>query len=226
MSLIIYGDIHGCYDEFISLRKKINPQKQDIEICVGDVITKGESSIKVLRYLQKHNIKSVLGNHEDKILRYLQHQKSDKKNPMILDEDEQELVNNLNQSDIEFLKSMPLFMQFNRITILHGGVLNHFDLNNLTKRGKQQVLRLRYMDKDGNFLAYGKENEYSKFWSETYNGDQGFIVYGHQWFSEVKKDKYSVGIDTGCVYGNKLSAIKFTDTKNIKYKIYSISCNS
>jgi len=226
MSLIVYGDIHGCYDEFILLREKINPQEKDIEICVGDVITKGHKSIKVLKYLQKHNIKSVLGNHEDKILRYLQHQKSDKKNPIILDEDEQNIVSNLNDSDIQFLKNMPLFMQFNEVTILHGGVLNHFDLKDLTKREKQQVLRLRYIDKDGNFLAYEKEDEQSNFWSETYNGNQGFIVYGHQWFSEVKKDKYSVGIDTGCVYDNKLSAIKFTDTKNLEYKIYSISCNS
>lgn len=30
--LIIYGDIHGCYDEFISLRTQINPQKDDIEV--------------------------------------------------------------------------------------------------------------------------------------------------------------------------------------------------
>lgn len=77
--LIIYGDIHGCYDEFISLRKKINPQKDDIEVCVGDIITRGKDSIKTLRYIQKHNIKSVLGNHEDKIIRYLEHQKIIKK---------------------------------------------------------------------------------------------------------------------------------------------------
>ena len=37
---IIYGDIHGCYDGFISLRNQINPQKNDIEVCVGDIITK------------------------------------------------------------------------------------------------------------------------------------------------------------------------------------------
>jgi len=78
-NLIIYGDLHGCYNEFLFLRKKINPNENDIEVCVGDIITKGKESIKVLRYLQKHNIRSVLGNHEDKILRYLQHSLSLKK---------------------------------------------------------------------------------------------------------------------------------------------------
>ena len=73
--LIIYGDIHGCYDELISLRKKINPQDNDIEVCVGDIITKGKDSIKTLDFIIENNIKSVLGNHEDKIIRYLNHKK-------------------------------------------------------------------------------------------------------------------------------------------------------
>ena len=50
--LIIYGDIHGCYNEFISLRNKINPHQNDIEVCVGDIITKGAHSIETLRYIQ------------------------------------------------------------------------------------------------------------------------------------------------------------------------------
>jgi len=50
--LIIYGDIHGCIHEFQKLREQINPQKNDIEVCVGDIITKGFHSIETLRYIQ------------------------------------------------------------------------------------------------------------------------------------------------------------------------------
>ena len=39
--LIVYGDIHGCFDELIQLRNSLNIQNGDIETCVGDVITKG-----------------------------------------------------------------------------------------------------------------------------------------------------------------------------------------
>ncbi|CAC9650091.1 metallophosphoesterase [bacterium endosymbiont of Bathymodiolus sp. 5 South] len=113
--LIIYGDIHGCYDEFVRLRQKINPEKRDIEVCVGDIITRGKGSIKTLRYLQSNNIKPVLGNHEDKLIRYLDHQKKDKNNPIILDKDEKDIIENLNSDDIEFLQNMPLFMQFGKI---------------------------------------------------------------------------------------------------------------
>ena len=221
-NLIIYGDIHGCYDEFISLRKKINPDKSDIEVCVGDIITKGKNSVKLLRYIQEHNIKSVLGNHEDKLLRYLEHENSNKKNPISLDEDEKNIIESLDKQDIGFLKNLPLFLKYENITILHGGVQNHHSLNNLTKKEKSKILRMRYIDIEDNFITYGKENEDSIFWADTYDGNQGFIVYGHQWFDEVKQSKFALGIDTGCVYGNKLSAVIFDDYNIKNFKIISV----
>jgi predicted phosphodiesterase len=220
--LIIYGDIHGCYDELISLRNKINPQENDIEVCVGDIITKGKDSIKTLDYIIEHNIQSVLGNHEDKILRYLHHQQSNKKNPITLDKDEQNIVQNLLPKHIEYLQSMPLLLHFENIVVLHGGVQNHMTLENITKRDKDKILRLRYLDQDGHFVTFGKEDENSVFWADVYDGNLGFIVYGHQWFQEAKINEYSVGIDTGCVYGNKLSAVVFTDSHN--FSIENVSC--
>ena len=221
--IIIYGDIHGCYDEFISLRKKINLQVNDIEVCVGDIITKGKDSIKTLDFIIEHNIKSVLGNHEDKIIRYLNHQNSNKRNPIQLDEDEQNIVDNLTSKHIEYLKQLPLYLQFENITILHGGLQNHMILNELSKRDKQKILRMRYLDQDENFLALGKEDENSIFWADIYNGNNGFVVYGHNWSKEVKESKYAIGIDTGCVYGNKLTAIFFNNYNKCKeYIVYNI----
>lgn len=223
--LIIYGDIHGCYDEFISLRNQINPQKDDIEVCVGDIITKGKDSIKTLDFIIENNIKSVLGNHEDKIIRYLNHQKSNKKNPIILDEDEQNIVDNFSQKHIDFLQNLPLFLKFENITIVHGGVQNHISLDDLLKRDKQKIVRMRYLDEDANYLALGKEDENSVFWADIYNGNQGFIVYGHQWFQKAKINKFAIGIDTGCVYGNKLSAVIFKDFMSDNYLIESLDYN-
>jgi predicted phosphodiesterase len=223
--LIVYGDIHGCYKEFLHLRSLIGIQKNDIEICVGDVITRGKYSIKTLRYIQKNNIRSVAGNHENKIIRYLKHEKSGIKNPIKLDQDERQIISELSVSDVNFMNSMPLFIKFGRITVLHAGVQNHFNLDSLSKEEKSKVLRLRYISKNHNFIPFGEEDGDSVFWSEVYNGRQGFIVYGHQVFEKVKMDKHSLGIDTGCVYGNKLSAVVFSDTDNVEnYSIYSVDC--
>ncbi len=217
--LIIYGDIHGCYDEFISLRNKINPQKEDIEVCVGDIITKGKDSIKILDFIIENNIKSVLGNHEDKIIRYLNHQKTNEKNPIILDNDEQNIIDNLTEKHIQFLENLPLFLRFENITIVHGGLQNHMNLDNLSKKDKQKILRLRYLDENYEYLTYGKENEKSIFWADIYDGSHGFVVYGHQCSEKIRKNKFAVGIDTGCVYGNKLTAVIF-EQKNISTNIF------
>ncbi len=223
--LIIYGDIHGCYDDLVKLRQKINPVKNDTEICVGDVITRGKNSIKTLRYLQSNNIKSVLGNHEDKIIRYLEHQKSAKKNPIILDSDEQNIILNLSNFDIKYLQNMPLFMQFGKITILHGGLQNHQKLDKVSKKTKAKILRLRFLDQDRNFVTFGKENDKSVFWADAYDGNQGFVVYGHQNFNEVKVNQHALGVDTGCVYGGELSAAIFKDSNNKKFSIESVNAN-
>ncbi len=216
--LIIYGDIHGCYDEFIVLRNKMNITCNDIEICVGDIITRGKYSVKTLDFIMTNNIKSVLGNHEDKFVRYFVHEKSGKKNPIILDEDELEILKNLNDKHLEFLQNLPLYLKFKNITILHGGLTNFIKLDDLSKKDRQKILRMRYLDENHNFLTYKKEDKTSLFWSDVYDGNQGFIIHGHQWFENPKITKNAIGIDTGCVYGNKLSAIVF---ENNSYRIIS-----
>lgn len=220
--LIIYGDIHGCYDEFISLRNKINISKEDIEICVGDVITKGYNSIKVLDFLIENGIKSVLGNHEDKLLRYLYHEKQNYNNPIKLNRDEKNIISNLNNKHLSYLQKIPLYLKIGNITIVHGGLQNDIDLNNISSKDKQKILRVRYLDKNQNFISYGKEDKNSVFWSDVYTGKEGFVIFGHQNFKEVKISSNAIGIDTGCVYGNKLSAIVFSNKNNISdYIIYN-----
>jgi len=205
--LIVYGDIHGCLNELITLRSKIGIKPNDIEVCVGDIITKGYNSIGVLDYLIQNDIKSVLGNHEDKLLRYLEHSKKKKKNPIKLDDDEKKIIKNLTDKHLNYLKSLPVYMKFSDITILHGGVQNHTVLSRLTKKSIQKVLRLRYVDENGDFVTKGDENHKCSFWADVYDGNQGFIIHGHRWMKTVHIHPNAIGIDTGCVYGNKLTAI-------------------
>jgi bis(5'-nucleosyl)-tetraphosphatase (symmetrical) len=60
----VIGDIQGCYEEFKNLLKIIDPKKENKIFCVGDLVNRGPESEKVLEYVMKHKIKSVLGNHD------------------------------------------------------------------------------------------------------------------------------------------------------------------
>jgi hypothetical protein len=224
--LIVYGDIHGCFDEFVELRNSLNLLRDDEEVCVGDIITKGKDSIKTLRYIQQNNIYSVLGNHEDKLLRYIEHSQNSENNPIILDEDESTIINDLNSDDIHFLKNLPLFIRHESLTIVHGGLLNNLQLSNISKKDKGKLLRLRYIDQKGNFIPYGEEDENSQFWADLYDGNEGFVVYGHQTFKEANISPNSMGIDTGCVYGNKLTAVIFNNFNHKDYSIHTIPAKS
>ena len=216
---IVYGDIHGCLDSLITLRNKITPSSSDYEISVGDFITRGPKSIETLRYLKDNGISSVKGNHEDKIARYIEHSSKKYPNPIILNKDEKNIVDSMTSEDIDFLMSLPSFKKLNKVTVLHAGLMNKINLDDLSKDEVKKIMRFRYISPEGKFIPYGEENENSIFWADLYDGNQGFIVYGHQNFDDVRVNENSLGIDTGCIYGNKLTAAIFEDTNKLDYNI-------
>jgi bis(5'-nucleosyl)-tetraphosphatase (symmetrical) len=222
--VIVYGDIHGCLDEFKALRSKIKPNKDDIEISVGDFLNKGPYSIKTLRYIEKKDILSVMGNNEAKIIKlYHKHKNQDKKTLEKLRKNERETITNLKKSDLTYLESLPYFIKIANLTIVHGGIKKGVVLDNeMSDYDKKQLTLLRFYNKDYESIPYGDKDNRFVFWSEVYKGEEGFVVFGHHPFDEVKVQEYAVGIDTGCIYGGKLTAIIFeydgktVDTKNYK----------
>lgn len=206
MRLIVYGDIHGCLDELVALRKKIKITKNDIEVTVGDFINKGPKALETLKYIRKNSIMSVLGNHEDLIRRYYE-----TRNKKLLNNQQYKTANDMSYQDIQYLKSLPIYRKIGKVTILHGGVSKQVSLKNLDTTNYHQVITMRYIDKDGNYVRSDKATKDYQFWSEDYDGYDGFIIYGHTPMNKPKIQKHSIGIDTGCVYGKKLTAILITD---------------
>lgn len=65
MSIYVCSDIHGAYDKFIKLLKKINFNNEDTMYILGDVIDRGKDSIPLLQdIMSRDNIILLLGNHE------------------------------------------------------------------------------------------------------------------------------------------------------------------
>jgi len=97
----------------------------------------------------------------------------------------------------------------------------------LTKEQKKELTMLRYYDKNLKSLSWKEKDKLYKYWAELYDGREGFVVYGHNPFKKPRIDKYAVGIDTGCVYGGKLTAIIFKKKKKVfdtkHYELVSVS---
>jgi hypothetical protein len=214
MKYVIYGDIHGCLEEWEELRKEI--PKDSFEISVGDILDKGPYPVEALRYAKKNKIFTIMGNHEYKHIRKYWGRK------VHLDENQKQVYPKLKKEDFEFIESMPFFLKLNHLTIVHAGITNRIYLNNPPLNIMTLLLFLREVDENDKFLPLNHNYPNPRYWADTYNGHEGFVVYGHNPFLNPKINKHAIGIDTGCVYGNKLTAVIFEDTINIKYSIIQV----
>lgn len=221
--IIVYGDIHGCLDEFIKLREKISVKKGDIEIATGDMINKGPSSKEVLKYMIHEKIQAVIGNNEEKLIRFHYHKaKRDVlSNPVELSNGSKKVYESLFKEQIEYLQKLPVYRRFGKLTVLHGGVNNRIRLDKLNRHEREHVIHMRWIDKNYCYIPQDSKRKKAYFWAEAYDGREGYVVYGHQVFSKPRRDSYALGIDTGCVYGHKLTCAIFSE-KNGEADIKSL----
>lgn len=65
MSTYVMADIHGCYDEYLEMIKKIDLKDEDTLYILGDAIDRGPHPIKVLQDMMcRPNVIFICGNHE------------------------------------------------------------------------------------------------------------------------------------------------------------------
>ena len=196
---LIVGDIHGCFDEWMTLLKKAcYNSKTHRMILVGDLINKGEKSLKTLKWAYDHKIESVLGNHE---LNFIQMIEKHLPLPPSFEKLKNEMGSSLHQW-IQYLKSWPTYIEEEDFLVVHGGLVpgQHpkesciEDLVHL-RQWNEKTKKRGHLD-DGN----------SKPWHDYYTGAK-LVVYGHWARQGFFEKKNSIGLDSGCVYGNKLTGI-------------------
>lgn len=128
MRNIIIGDVHGCLDELKELINKLELSSADHLFFIGDLIDKGPDSVGVVKYVYElsklYSTVLILGNHEEKFLRFLYNKVNNKKAlaEMKTTPDFEILESTLLDDEIEFLKQS--FYTFNikeqNIVLLHG----------------------------------------------------------------------------------------------------------
>ncbi|WP_227395749.1 bis(5'-nucleosyl)-tetraphosphatase PrpE [Jeotgalibacillus aurantiacus] len=224
MKIDIIGDIHGCREEWIQLTKElgydwssglpVHPENRKLAF-VGDLTDRGPDSLGVIRdvsgIVEHLGGYYVPGNHCNKLYRYFSGN-----NVKIVHglETTVEELNQLNPEDYADIKNKfmslyenaPLYHIIDRkkLVIAHAGIREH-DIGQSNKRIATFVL---YGD------ITGEKNEKGmpvrRDWAKHYKGSS-FVVYGHTPVHSPRFKNKTVNIDTGCVFGNKLTALRYPE---------------
>ena len=229
MNFDIVGDIHGCYDEFLNLIDKlgylmntgipIHPDGRNL-VFVGDTMDRGPDSIKMLNLVFKLQKATTLiyspGNHCNKLYRFA------KGNQVQLSHGLETTVAELNALTKDerksflttyrnFYEGLPLYHTLNdgNLIITHAGIRE--EMIGATPSEKMRVFVL-YGDITGKKLPDGRPLR--RDWAKHYKGDP-FIVYGHTPVPEVRFVNNTANVDTGCVFGGKLTALRYPEMEII-----------
>lgn len=224
----LIGDVHGCYHELCSLLRQLGyqveqqnytalPPQGRTSVFLGDLCDRGPYPVETLRLAMNMertgNAIFVTGNHDDALFRRL----NGKSAPGIRGVDE----------TVSIIEAMPDTNIFSR------------EVSNFLEQGKSH-----YVLDEGRLIAAhaGQKEEYhgqqsvaskefalngeitgglDEFglpvildWSRNYTG-KAFVVYGHIAKLEAEIHNNTICIDTGCVYGSKLTALRYPERQII-----------
>lgn len=197
---IIVGDVHGCVDELSRLLDGLALAADDAVFFVGDLIARGPNSLGVLDLYRQVKGRSVLGNHEWRLLEA--HRARQLGLPRLrLAAPDYALLHRLREADWQLLAELPTFLELAapRLCIVHAGLRPGLALQ------AQEVWTLthtRSIDGSGS----PSERHDHEPWARLYHGDL-HVVFGHNSRLGLQLEAHATGLDTGCVYGGRLSAL-------------------
>jgi protein phosphatase len=220
----IIGDVHGCFDELLTLlhklgyevvddkeskRYRVTPPPGGMAIFVGDLVDRGPNSPEVLRLVmdmvEQEIALCVSGNHDDKLLRKLQGRNVRVRHGLELTMAQLEQYDKAFHDRVrEFLAHLPhhIILDEGRLVVAHAGLEEH-----LHGRHSKSVRDLcLYGPTTGELDMHGLPVRLD--WATAYSGAAA-VVYGHTPVQEPRWKNNTINIDTGCVFGGSLTALTY-----------------
>ncbi|SPE60200.1 Polynucleotide 3'-phosphatase [Verrucomicrobia bacterium] len=224
----IIGDVHGCYDELIVLLGMLGYSEQvggawrhsdgRKLVFLGDLVDRGPKSPWVVRLVME-SVKAetalcVPGNHDIKFMR------------KIWGKDVQ-ITHGLAESLAQFELYESGYRGFSRIAAdFINKLVSHYVLDDgklvVAHAGMKESMQGRGSGKVRDFALYGETTgETDEFglpvrynWAAEYRGP-AMVVYGHTPVPEPEWLNRTINIDTGCVFGGRLTALRYPERELI-----------
>ncbi len=196
---VIVGDVHGCIRELEDLLSYVGFSASDKLFFVGDLVVRGPKPHEVVALAREHGAIAVRGNHEDRLLRWKKSKGSD--HEIRIGAVTRRAAEALKPRDWDYLDEMPLWADLpsHDVRIVHAGLLPGIAIENQDPR---TLMYIRTLDRH----LEASEIRGSQSWAHHYEGPH-HIVFGHN--ASVSPDiaLHATGIDTGAVYGGRLTAM-------------------
>ncbi|MFG2348243.1 polynucleotide kinase-phosphatase [Streptomyces phaeochromogenes] len=212
----IIGDIHGCASELESLLGKlgyadgVHPEGRTA-VFVGDLVDRGPDTPGVLRRVMSMvgsgAALCVPGNHENKYGRYLKGRKVQHTHGLA------ETVEQMEGESDEFKGQVREFvdglvshyvLDGGRLVVCHAGLPEKYH-GRTSGRVRSHAL---YGETTGETDEFGLPVRYP--WAEDYRG-RAAVVYGHTPVPEATWLNNTICLDTGAVFGGKLTALRWPE---------------
>ncbi|MER6344767.1 polynucleotide kinase-phosphatase [Streptomyces sp. NPDC001595] len=212
----IIGDIHGCATELEALLGKlgytdgVHPDGRTA-VFVGDLVDRGPDSPGVLRrvmaMVKSGNALCVPGNHENKYGRHLKGRKVQHTHGLA------ETVAQMEGESEEFRQEVREFidglvshyvLDGGRLVVCHAGLPEKYH-GRTSGRVRSHAL---YGETTGETDEFGLPVRYP--WAEDYRG-RAAVVYGHTPVPEATWLNNTICLDTGAVFGGKLTALRWPE---------------
>lgn len=216
----IIGDIHGCCDELELLLDKLgyvitdgvysHPEGRRAAF-LGDFCDRGNRNADVLRLVmdmvKSGSAISVAGNHDMKLLKYLRGRNIEMTHGIDKTAKELEARGDAFKAETaEFIDGLisHYVLDDGKLVIAHAGLKQEY-IGRASARVRDFCL---YGETTGETDSYGLPVRLD--WTSDYRGE-ATVVYGHIAGREVKAQNNTFCIDTGCVFGGKLSAYRYPE---------------
>ena len=211
---IVVGDVHGCARELRALLRRLKIRTAcDYIYFVGDIIGKGPDSVGALREVRSltlnpaMHVEAVQGNHEAGFLRWLDNRVRD--GSFTGSEERRELAAKLSSDEFTWLRERPLHVplpkEFGNVVVVHAGFQP-----GAAQQTRDTMLTIRSLNANGTASALPGLGD---GWAAQWRGP-AHVVFGHDARRQLQKHPFATGIDSGAVYGNKLTALVLRPVSN------------
>jgi hypothetical protein len=205
--VIAIGDVHGCIDELQDLLRQCDYRPGDLVCFLGDLVCKGPDSISVVQMAREIGAIGVRGNHDFEVVRWHQAIKSGVDHPVVGSE-HFHIASCLSKADMKWMYSLPWYISSKDLSTLfvHAGFVSGV---RLAKQNPRLMMNMRSILPDGTVT--------SKFfnnwpWARLWDGPQT-VLFGHDADRGLQQYEHAIGLDTGCVYGGRLTACILPEKK-------------